>query len=714
MKNFLVETNYSKLEIIEEKSIGGKTVMRGPVGKVDVKNRNGRVYPREVMEREIPKLLAESNRTYRLGAVDHPTTGSSITDLAIKYTDMFIDNDNTVIAEMEIIPTHKGQDLEKLVRAGIEVGMSSRGAGETKYGKWKDGTEALIVGNDYDLVTFDAVVNPSVAEARVKQMENHQAVLERVDTLLEADPTVLDRIIEQLESSSEELVEDDWTTAYKNNLPDSAFLYIEPGGTKDKSGKTVPRSLRHLPYKNAAGDIDLPHLRNALARIPQSDFLSETQKKSLTAKATKLLNKTKKATEGLDIDTVDLNESAKWSQDYNEELPDDHFLYIPEDAESDSLGNKPKDQRFWPYIDAQGDIDADQLQKAIGEITDSQLPLPLKQMLVAHAQSIINSLVLTGADSAGTDIETMKSNVRDFTTSRTESKDEDNKLTVQNKLDEAATKEAKSGESDNSANTEQAVNENKTEETKVEENKTEETKAEESKDEKTGKDGANVVVEEYKETVAKLTNELNESKSNISNLTEENKKLKKSGKTIVESYASLSALLNALKTALIAELSDNDWDDASWLADFGEGAQWRMADDAVDALGVDDDDEDEAAENGPIGENIKNSIAVIESLQTFVPEFVGKVRDYRVSAYIAEKTKEDRFGRAIAAKLAESAPDSTKKVDELYESVAKQVEREMNNVPGTSVGTVGEDSKPKYTKEQIAQRRLVPGLEPLF
>jgi len=51
-----------------------------------------------------------------------------------------------------------------------------------------------------------------------------------------------------------------------NDLPDSAFAYIEPGGSKDEQGKTVPRSKRHFPIHDAA------HVRNALARAPQSPF----------------------------------------------------------------------------------------------------------------------------------------------------------------------------------------------------------------------------------------------------------------------------------------------------------------------------------------------------------------------------------------------------------------------------------------------------------
>jgi len=79
-----------------------------------------------------------------------------------------------------------------------------------------------------------------------------------------------------------------WSTSYVNDLPDSAFLYVESGGTKDSDGKTVPRTLRHFPYKDSTGAVDLPHLRNALARIPQSD-LPDDVKASLTKKAQGIL-----------------------------------------------------------------------------------------------------------------------------------------------------------------------------------------------------------------------------------------------------------------------------------------------------------------------------------------------------------------------------------------------------------------------------------------
>ena len=62
-----------------------------------------------------------------------------------------------------------------------------------------------------------------------------------------------------------------WATSYIDDLPDSAFAYISPGGEK-KDGKTDPRSLRHLPYKNDAGNVDAAHVRDALSRLDQTDI----------------------------------------------------------------------------------------------------------------------------------------------------------------------------------------------------------------------------------------------------------------------------------------------------------------------------------------------------------------------------------------------------------------------------------------------------------
>lgn len=98
-------------------------------------------------------------------------------------------------------------------------------------------------------------------------------------------------------------------TAEDNNLPDSAFLYVEPGGEKDDEGKTAPRSLRHLPYKKADGSIDGPRLRNALGRLGQAKtgtgedkWITESLRARLIAKAQRILDEHNKQAGGAGAD----------------------------------------------------------------------------------------------------------------------------------------------------------------------------------------------------------------------------------------------------------------------------------------------------------------------------------------------------------------------------------------------------------------------------
>lgn len=88
-----------------------------------------------------------------------------------------------------------------------------------------------------------------------------------------------------------------WSTAFVNDLPDSSFLFIEPGGEKDADGRTTPRSLRHFPVKDASGAVDEAHARNAIARIPQSNApgLDAGKKQSLQDEARRLLENAQKA-----------------------------------------------------------------------------------------------------------------------------------------------------------------------------------------------------------------------------------------------------------------------------------------------------------------------------------------------------------------------------------------------------------------------------------
>lgn len=100
----------------------------------------------------------------------------------------------------------------------------------------------------------------------------------------------LEVAIEKAESYTETAAK--WSTQYINDLPDSAFIYVEPGY---KEGED--KRARHLPYKNKEGKVDLPHLRNALARCNQIKPVlegspsAETIRKKACNKANNLADK---------------------------------------------------------------------------------------------------------------------------------------------------------------------------------------------------------------------------------------------------------------------------------------------------------------------------------------------------------------------------------------------------------------------------------------
>lgn len=112
-----------------------------------------------------------------------------------------------------------------------------------------------------------------------------------------------------------------------NALPDAAFAFVEPGGKKDDDGKTVPRSLRHFPHHNASvtdpndnDSVDLPRLRNALARLNQAKLSADAIKKigaHLNKHAKKLLPSSVAAQKRFELDDESkaaIEKTAAWMQ----------------------------------------------------------------------------------------------------------------------------------------------------------------------------------------------------------------------------------------------------------------------------------------------------------------------------------------------------------------------------------------------------------------
>ena len=111
-----------------------------------------------------------------------------------------------------------------------------------------------------------------------------------------------------------------------NNLPDSDFAYISPGGSKDSEGKTTPRSLRHLPIPDAA------HVRNALARLNQTHIPAAAKKTALA----KIKRKAKEL--GVEVSTSD----AATDKSQQEKLEKEEYRQDKEEMDNETLKERLK------------------------------------------------------------------------------------------------------------------------------------------------------------------------------------------------------------------------------------------------------------------------------------------------------------------------------------------------------------------------------------
>lgn len=141
-------------------------------------NKNNRVYPMHLWNREVPKLRDKILDGRFVGLSDHPGffKGPSILDTVIKFTDIWIE-DKTVFGDVMIIPTRQGLDVVQIAKAGVKVGTSSVGRGSGKKGDWTDPATGVvhhgvtIIQDDFEAMRFDLVFQPSVEDAGIVHFE---------------------------------------------------------------------------------------------------------------------------------------------------------------------------------------------------------------------------------------------------------------------------------------------------------------------------------------------------------------------------------------------------------------------------------------------------------------------------------------------------------------------------------------------------------------
>ena len=165
MKLFSESVN-QQIEYITEEKEGGKNYkIRGIFMQADVKNRNGRIYPYDILAKEVTKYnknFIKENRAFgELGHPDGPTV--NLERVSHMITDLHPDGKD-FIGEAKIMDTPMGKIVKNLMDEGAKLGVSSRGMGSLDE---KGGTN--YVRDDFYLATAaDIVADPSAPNAFVE------------------------------------------------------------------------------------------------------------------------------------------------------------------------------------------------------------------------------------------------------------------------------------------------------------------------------------------------------------------------------------------------------------------------------------------------------------------------------------------------------------------------------------------------------------------
>jgi hypothetical protein len=200
MKQLLVEHNlfnYSPTNIHESVSdtSGNKAfIVEGILQRAGVKNQNGRIYPKPILEREISRYQkVEIAQRRALGELDHPE--SNVVNLRnVSHNILHVEwKGNDVFGRIQVLNTPSGNILKELFKEGVTLGISSRGMGSVR----QLDESTVEVQNDFQLVGWDFVSNPSTQGAFVKPiMENIKIDNFTVDRYEYANTLIRDIICE--------------------------------------------------------------------------------------------------------------------------------------------------------------------------------------------------------------------------------------------------------------------------------------------------------------------------------------------------------------------------------------------------------------------------------------------------------------------------------------------------------------------------------------
>jgi hypothetical protein len=141
---------------------------------VDVKNRNGRIYPKKVLDESIESIRPRIKEGCFLGELDHPVDSNPTRQVTVRISEAshrFIElgwDGNKLIGVLETLRTPNGNTMKNLVEDGIPIGFSYRGMGEAKLVGENGNNSHMVqmIQSPLITITWDSVSYPSHAEAK--------------------------------------------------------------------------------------------------------------------------------------------------------------------------------------------------------------------------------------------------------------------------------------------------------------------------------------------------------------------------------------------------------------------------------------------------------------------------------------------------------------------------------------------------------------------
>ena len=150
----------------------GGMILSGMMQMAETQNGNGRVYPRNILEREVKNYQKLVDQRRALGELDHPEESViNLRNVSHMITEVRMDGDK-VMGKIQVLGTPNGNILKELVNSGVSIGISSRGLGSVKETMGK-----TMVEDDFQLICFDIVSEPSTPGAFMMQ-ENKKPLTE--------------------------------------------------------------------------------------------------------------------------------------------------------------------------------------------------------------------------------------------------------------------------------------------------------------------------------------------------------------------------------------------------------------------------------------------------------------------------------------------------------------------------------------------------------